>query len=145
MAVQWFRRQRRYASVIALSIALKLIIAGLHVPMAVAAIGTAGAGDANVGAVPASSFTQFIICTPSGVKTLTLDKNGEPIEVPTAPQALADCGLCSVLHAGLTALAPSAVSVALPHSHLAAVLGAPDAPCTPSAPRLARGHDPPQV
>ncbi len=143
--VRWFRRQRRYVSVIALSLVLKLIIVGLHVPMAVAAVGVGIDGDANAASTQAPSFTQFIICTPRGVKTLTLDENGAPIDVPNAPQATTDCGLCSVLHAGLAALAPEAVSVASPYNTSPALLAAHEAPCTPSAPRLALGHDPPRL
>ena len=65
VTVQWFRRQRRYASVMALSLVLKLIIAGLHVPMALAAFGASA--ETNAASPQAQSFLQFVICTPSGV------------------------------------------------------------------------------
>lgn len=127
----------------ALSLVLKLIIAGLHVPMALAAFGASA--EANAASPQAQSFLQFVICTPSGVKALTLDANGNPTDVPAPPQASADCGVCSALQTGLAALGPEAVSIAHPHSNATALVGAHHAPCTPSAPRLARGHDPPQV
>jgi len=122
---------------------LKLIIAGLHVPMAVAAGGGDTPGAAKAASSQTSSFTQFIICTPRGVQTLTLDANGTPIDVPNAPQVTTDCALCSLLQAGLTALAPAAASVAAPHNISVSLFAAHDAPCSPSAPRLALGHDPP--
>jgi len=129
--------------VVALSLVLKVIIAGLHVPLAVAGVGSAD-GTPGV-AAQSANFAQFIICTPTGIKTFTLDENGDPTEVPTTPHVLADCGVCSVLQTGVVALTPVADIYRLEQSPPAAVSSTHDVLCPPSAPRLARGYDPPRV
>lgn len=123
----------------ALSLVLKLIIAGLHVPMAFAS------GEATGASTSAPGLTQLIICTPGGVKKLVLDEDGAPSDGPVMPQAALDCGLCSVLQAGLATLASDAADVALPDLIAYAVSPVPHAACTPGAPELARGHDPPKA
>lgn len=143
--VQWVRRQRQCALVLVLSLLLKLIVAGLHVPMAVAAAGVGPSGSAQDVSAPTQSLSQLIICTPSGIKTLIFDEDGHPSEAPTAPQVTIDCGLCSVLQAGSAGLTPDQVSATVPQITSVMVVFGRDAPCTPGAPRFARGQDPPQV
>ena len=141
--MHWVRRQRGIASMVALSLAFKLILAALHVPIAVAATGIAVGGPNDATAAP--SLTQLIICTPSGVRTLTLDSDGHPIDGSETPNLAAECGLCSVLHAGLFALAPDTVDLAAPQDVAATLVATRPSACMPTSPRLARGHDPPRL
>lgn len=144
-AMQWLRKQRRYTSVVMLSLILKLIISGLHVPMSLAAAGLTTSGGTQDVSSSAQSISQFVICTPTGTKTFILDENGDPVEVPTPSNAATECGLCSLLQAGTPHLTPELITTQPPQLTSVAVHREYDAPCTPSAPQLARGQDPPKV
>lgn len=142
--MQWLRRQRYLVALVALSLVLKVMIAGGHVPSAVAA--SLDQTPASAGETSASTgFSTVVICTPSGLFSVTLDANGDPVDTPGTPAAATDCGLCSALQFGAVALAPDSSVLDAPRPSTTLPLAGPTSACTPKAPRLARGHDPPQI
>lgn len=136
-----FRRQSWIARVTVVSLLLKLAVAALHMPLALAA-----SPGIEPGAHPSASnttLTQVVICTPTGLHTLTLDGDGNPVDAPSAPSMAPECGLCSVLNVGLNTTLPEASALAAPVQTTASVAKSHDAVCHPEPLRLAHGYDPP--
>lgn len=112
-------------------LAIRLVIAVLHVPPAFA------------GVTPAGDFpTQVILCTASGMWVVQLDENGQPVG-PKRPATNQDCPVCSALSGAQLALAPDVARLSIPFAapiaatehRLALVIG--------RRPFVVRGRDPP--
>lgn len=133
------RRHRYLPAVVVLSLVFKMLLAGLHAPMAMAGV----ADDAQYSA--SSGVIQFVICTPSGLRSVALDGSGKPIDGSDEPLASDACTLCSLLNAGSTTLVATTVDVA-PIGYVAYRYALKrDGPCRPSILRSARGYDPPRL
>jgi len=126
------RFRHRYQALAALAcLAIRLAIAVLHVPPAIA-------GVAPVGEFP----SQVVLCTASGMWIVKLDDNGQPVG-PKLPAIGQDCPVCSTLSRTPLALAhdvaslpgPIAVPFATTEHRAALVLG--------RKPFVVRGRDPP--
>ena len=108
-------RRRKATSLLALgALLLNLIVGGL-LPSSVAGAATLNAGSGEF-------FTTVVICTPNGLRTISLDANGEPL--PDQANYSEFCVFCLPLNDGhsyvpgvqITVLAPSLVRsrIALP-------------------------------
>jgi len=127
------RAWRRFGAVCALAgLAIRLLIAAVHVPPAVAGVAPGAA----------AFLSQIVLCTASGLRIVQLDKDGKPIE-PGKSRPPQSCPICTALSGAPLALAPSAavlpapkwVAAFAPERRAALVIG--------HKPLVVRGRDPP--
>lgn len=136
------RQKRSVASVMILSLVLKLVIAAVHVPMTFAATATK---TSDLSAT-ASSGLEVVICGPSGVRKVVFDKNGTPTELPVGPSNISEaCALCAALHVAACAMGVDHEQLAGALSYGQKVEWIATALFEPKVPRCACGHDPPAV
>lgn len=115
-------------------LAIRLLLAAVHVPPAVAA-------DASD---QASLFSQIVLCTGSGLRIIQLDKDGKPLDPSKAPGTAQSCPICTSLSHAPLALAPAAEVVPLPQLARAIFLTQRrDALVQRRKPLVTRGRDPP--
>lgn len=129
------RSWRTYASAVALvGLAIRLLIAAVHVPPAVAA-----------GPDAASLFSQTILCTASGYRMVQLDADGQPVAPDDAPplDAGTSCPVCTTLSATPMAPSPAALAIPLPPAVIAEQTPPLAAPELGRKPLVTRGRDPP--
>lgn len=126
------RLRHRYWAFAALAcLAIKLVIAVLHVPPAFA------------GVTPTGEFpTQVVLCTASGMWVVQLDENGQPVG-PKRPAISQDCPVCSTLSGAPLALAPEAASLPIPFAAPIAATEHRTALMIGRRPFVVRGRDPP--
>jgi hypothetical protein len=112
-------------------LAIRLVVAVLHVPPAFA------------GVTPAGDFpTQVVLCTASGMWIVELDENGQPVG-PKLPAIGQDCPVCSTLSGAPLALAHDVASLPLPFDAPIAVTENRTALVMGRKPFVVRGRDPP--
>ena len=112
-------------------LAIRLIIAILHVPPAAA------------GVVPVGEFpSQVVLCTASGMWIVELDENGQPVG-PKLPAIGQDCPVCSTLSGAPLALAPDVASLPLPFATPITATEHRTALVIGRKPFVVRGRDPP--
>ena len=129
------RSWRRYASAFALvGLAIRLLIAAVHVPPAVAA-----SPDA------ASLFSQTILCTAAGYRIVQLDADGQPVDPDNPPplDAGTSCPVCTTLSATPLAPLPAALAIPLPPAVIAEQTQPLATPELGRKPLVTRGRDPP--
>lgn len=126
------RPRHRYWSFAALAcLAIRLAVAILHVPPAIA------------GVAPAGQFpSQVVLCTAPGVWVVQLDENGQPIG-PKVPAVGQDCPVCSTLSSAPLALAPDVASLPIPFAAPIAVTQHRTALVIGRKPFVVLGCDPP--
>jgi len=130
------RRWRKFGTVFALtSLAIRLLVAALHVPPAMAARSPEAA----------SLFSQIVLCTATGYRVVQLDENGQPTEPGKSPplNAGVGCPICMTLSA--TPMAPAPTPIIIPPPRLRAVASQErHAPLVIGRkPLVVRGRDPP--
>jgi hypothetical protein len=112
-------------------LAIRLVVAILHVPPAFA------------GVTPAGDFpTQAVLCTASGMWVVQLDENGQPVG-PKRPATNQDCPVCSALSGAQLALAPDVASLPIPFAAPSSVTEHRSALVIGRKPFVVRGRDPP--
>lgn len=116
------------------SLAIRLLIAVVHVPQAVAV---------EPGTV--SLFSQVVLCTASGSRVVQLDENGQPVDPDNAPplDAGLSCPVCTTLSAAPMASVPVATSLPVPPALFAATPLSATAHVMGRKPLVTRGRDPP--
>lgn len=135
-----FHRQirRKLTHVILASLVLRLVLSVVHLPVLLMGAVEAGAASASGG------LQQVVLCTADGLRVVTLDTDGNPIEDDGAPVQVADCAICSLLNSGPPILKTADASVVMmwrtgPVEHIL-----PRTFAVETAPlRLTRGQDPP--
>ena len=127
------RTVRKWGSFAAvLGLAIRLAIAALHVPPAVA------------GALPGDDFlSQLVLCTSSGLRVVQLDESGQPVDPDQSPSSAPGCPICTSLSAAPFALAPDAVELNVPHTIATALDDRPVLLSVGRKPLVVRGRDPP--
>ena len=126
------QRRHRYWAVAALTcLAIRLAIAVLHVPSAIA-------GGTSAGEFP----SQVVLCTASGMRIVQLDENGQPV-APKLPVIGQDCPVCSTISGAPLAPPPQAASLPVPFVTPIAVTQHRSALVTGRRPFVVRGRDPP--
>lgn len=128
---QW----RKFGTAFALaSLAIRLLIAAVHVPPAIAA-------DADA----ASFLTQTILCTASGYRVVQLDQDGQPVDPDNAPplNAGVSCPVCTTLSAAPMAPAPPEITLAPPRLLIDGTPTRLTACVTGRKPLVTGGCDPP--
>lgn len=124
-------RHRNWALAALACLAIRLVIATLHVPPAMA------------GVAPTGDFpSQVVLCTASGMWIVQLDENGQPVG-PKRPAISQDCPVCSTLSGAPLALAPEVASLPIPFAAPIAATVHRTALVIGHRPFVVRGRDPP--
>jgi hypothetical protein len=92
-----FRRDKAISMLVIIGLVFQAMMAAVMLPMPLTGSSALAAERADAGGLSSS----YIICTPEGLKRISLDENGNPVEEPLSSGG---CAVCNALAASTFAL-----------------------------------------
>lgn len=92
-----FRRDKAISMLVVVGLVFQAMMAAVMLPMPLMGSAALASEKADTGSLSGS----YVVCTPEGLKRITLDQNGVPVEEPLSAKG---CAVCDALAATTFAL-----------------------------------------